>query len=511
MNTGQIRFFTYNDLRQLFKEAGLIISEIRGHAPLPVSEKFRALIKAAMPLDLISESFEAETSSSYFTLCAKKAATASKERRVTTGYTSERMVPGKSHWRTELQHQVRYRYFAPLTRDKTILDAGCGVGYGTYILARQGALVHGVDRDGDSITHGIARYGRRNVTFQRSDLLEMRDTARYERICTFGVLEQAECDRTLLQALCRVLEDDGIIILSSSNGEGNSSIHNPQPANPFQKRAYRLGELIDTLRSFFPWVAMFGQNDGFIWPLPEGNLPLGEMAGHFIAVCGKQPFPCLYEKLAGAWDESCTSVVIAAGDGLERTRQCLAAIRRYTYDPYNIIVVDCGSADGTVEYLKGQPDVTLVPAGKDEGLWRSWLRGAARSMRGDIVVMRNTVVVSHDWLGKMRQTLDDDEKTGVVSPRANIRGGAQMSTILYDNMDEFIRYAGAVEEESFGRFRRIETPDDYCLLFRRAAFDEAVSRLSEGSISTRRVCALVREWGYHIAEREDTFVHCMRH
>ena len=51
-------------------------------------------------------------------------------------------------------------------------------------------------------------------------------------------------------------------------------------------------------------------------------------------------------------DFGLTSIVIVTHNQLEFTRQCLDSIRRLTDEAYELIVVDNGSTDGTVEYLR---------------------------------------------------------------------------------------------------------------------------------------------------------------
>ena len=51
-------------------------------------------------------------------------------------------------------------------------------------------------------------------------------------------------------------------------------------------------------------------------------------------------------------DFGLTSIVIVTHNQLEYTRQCLDSLQRLTDEPYELIVVDNGSTDGTVEYLR---------------------------------------------------------------------------------------------------------------------------------------------------------------
>ena len=59
----------------------------------------------------------------------------------------ERLVPGTLAWDLyEVEHRQRYEFFSPQCRGLKVLDAACGVGYGTQILREQGAVfVAGID------------------------------------------------------------------------------------------------------------------------------------------------------------------------------------------------------------------------------------------------------------------------------------------------------------------------------------------------------------------------------
>ena len=75
-------------------------------------------------------------------------------------------------------------------------------------------------------------------------------------------------------------------------------------------------------------------------------------------------------------DYGLTSIVILTHNQLEFTRQCLDSIRLCTDEPYELIVVDNGSTDGTVDYLRSLPGVRLIanetnrgfPAAANQGI-----------------------------------------------------------------------------------------------------------------------------------------------
>ncbi len=55
------------------------------------------------------------------------------------------------------------------------------------------------------------------------------------------------------------------------------------------------------------------------------------------------------------------SIILPCWNQLEFTRLCLPALVRHTRAPWELIVIDNGSTDGTGIYLAGARDVAPVP------------------------------------------------------------------------------------------------------------------------------------------------------
>jgi len=62
-------------------------------------------------------------------------------------------------------HLARYRW-ACHHLNGTVLDAACGIGYGSNILANHGFTVRSVDIDQEAIDYGLKHYNHPNITFQ---------------------------------------------------------------------------------------------------------------------------------------------------------------------------------------------------------------------------------------------------------------------------------------------------------------------------------------------------------
>ena len=73
-------------------------------------------------------------------------------------FTGERFVPGIDDIQLAMEHYQRYYSVLPLAGGKTVLDAACGEGYGTALLAECAAHVTGVDISADDIARAESKY-----------------------------------------------------------------------------------------------------------------------------------------------------------------------------------------------------------------------------------------------------------------------------------------------------------------------------------------------------------------
>lgn len=73
-------------------------------------------------------------------------------------FTGERFLPGINDIKLEIEHYQRYLSVQRLVKDKIVLDAACGEGYGSDILAKYAKKVIGIDLDNDTITRAKVKY-----------------------------------------------------------------------------------------------------------------------------------------------------------------------------------------------------------------------------------------------------------------------------------------------------------------------------------------------------------------
>jgi GT2 family glycosyltransferase len=100
-----------------------------------------------------------------------------------------------------------------------------------------------------------------------------------------------------------------------------------------------------------------------------------------------------------------TSVIILNWNGKQLLQDCLCALRRQTYRDFETILVDNGSKDGSVEYVRTQfPEVKLLALPDNLGFTGGNIAGYAQA-KGSIVVLLNNDTEAHpNWLEEINRT-----------------------------------------------------------------------------------------------------------
>lgn len=137
-----------------------------------------------------------------------------------------------------------------------MLDAGCGTGYGSRLLAAAGAReVIGLDI-ASAVLESVASDMPESVRLQVGDLrkLEFDDDA-FELIVCFEVIEHFDDPLVVLDELVRVVAPDGLLLISSPNRDMY------QPGNPHHLHEFAPAEIEQELAARLGHVQLFRQHD----------------------------------------------------------------------------------------------------------------------------------------------------------------------------------------------------------------------------------------------------------
>ncbi|MHB1406039.1 MAG: glycosyltransferase [Desulfitobacteriaceae bacterium] len=136
-------------------------------------------------------------------------------------FTGERFIPnGVNDPELEIEHMQRYYAIALAVRGKTVLDAACGEGYGSDILAQNALQVYGIDISAEAIEHAQSQYVGRNLTFIQAsvDSIPIGDHS-IDIVVSFETIEHLDeiTQVKFLKEMKRVLKDGGFLVISTPN------------------------------------------------------------------------------------------------------------------------------------------------------------------------------------------------------------------------------------------------------------------------------------------------------
>jgi GT2 family glycosyltransferase len=172
------------------------------------------------------------------------------------------------------------------------------------------------------------------------------------------------------------------------------------------------------------------------------------------------------------------SVIIVNWNGKDYLKDCLQSLRAQTFSDYEVILVDNGSTDGSVEWIRENfPGWVRVLANKrNEGFSGGNNRGIRASSGKYIVLLNNDARADPRWLEELVKMAEENPRAGMLACKIYLQGGSK----IIDNVghlmyrDGLNRGRGRLEADQ-GHYEKIEEvffPSGCAALYRREMLEE---------------------------------------
>jgi 2-polyprenyl-3-methyl-5-hydroxy-6-metoxy-1,4-benzoquinol methylase len=160
--------------------------------------------------------------------------------------TGERMLPTREDEISVVfsRHKFAYEYLRKFVEQKTVIDVGCGTGYGCAILAEKARLVCGVDYDEEAIAYCSHHYAAPNVKYIQQDVASIKLDRQFDVAVSLQVIEHMADLAGFVEQLKRVVKPGGTIVISTPNVKQSTEHKSDNPFHHNEMNYSRFTKLI---------------------------------------------------------------------------------------------------------------------------------------------------------------------------------------------------------------------------------------------------------------------------
>jgi GT2 family glycosyltransferase len=211
------------------------------------------------------------------------------------------------------------------------------------------------------------------------------------------------------------------------------------------------------------------------------------------------------------------SIIILCCNELQYTQLCLESVLRHTRPPYELILIDNASTDGTPDYLEAlrrqtvPQRVEVIHNYENLGFPKGCNQGLSRAQGRFVVLLNNDTIVTPSWLeGLTSWTAHPTLRAGLVGPTSNYCPPPQQVAAEYADLRGLNAFAEKRRRDWAGKALQVGRLTGFCLLVRREVF-ETVGGFDEGYgrgfFDDDDLCVRAREAGFRLLLAQNVYIH----
>lgn len=110
------------------------------------------------------------------------------------------------------------------------------------------------------------------------------------------------------------------------------------------------------------------------------------------------------------------SINLVTWNGIKYIADCLDSIQKQTFKDYNVLIIDNGSNDGTVDFIKkNYPKIPVIKNFKNLGFAKAHNQGIKYSNSQYVLVLNQDIVLTPIYLAELMKVLENNEEVSCVS------------------------------------------------------------------------------------------------
>lgn len=171
------------------------------------------------------------------------------------------------------------------------------------------------------------------------------------------------------------------------------------------------------------------------------------------------------------------SVIIVNFNGERYIGDCLASLDVQIFRDFEVVVVDNGSTDNSVDIVeKDFPWVRVIPLSSNSGFAAGNNVGIEGSSSPFIATLNNDTIVDKGWLGALHEAAQTDKTVGMAASKILLgKEGRELDSagmLLYPDGMTRQRGHGSEDKGQFDRMEEVLFPSACAALYRREMLEE---------------------------------------
>lgn len=166
------------------------------------------------------------------------------------------------------------------------------------------------------------------------------------------------------------------------------------------------------------------------------------------------------------------SIIIINWNGISDLKDLLPSLKKVKYKNFETIIVDHGSTDGSIEYVKkNYPKIKLLEKKKNLGFALGNNVGVKEAKGEYILLLNNDTIVKPDFLTNLVDFIESDSKIGVVQPKIIFADSKKLQSAgTYLTNTGFLYHVGFDKDPNLAKYNKrkeIFSANGACMLIKR--------------------------------------------
>ncbi|MFH1457036.1 MAG: glycosyltransferase family 2 protein [Patescibacteria group bacterium] len=171
------------------------------------------------------------------------------------------------------------------------------------------------------------------------------------------------------------------------------------------------------------------------------------------------------------------SIIIPNYNGKHFLEKCLKSLREQTFSDFEIILIDNGSSDGSIGFIKNHfSEVKIIANKKNTGFAKACNQGIKLAVGKYIILLNNDTMVDKKWIKSLVLTAEHDSSIGMCASKIL----SEKNVLLVDSVGVNIcfngmsRGRGRLEQDRWqhNKTEEILLPSGCAALYRKEMLDE---------------------------------------